>query len=469
MPEKVRPYLYYDSAVTLCPQCYRRAEGKVVFQDGKVWMQKWCRVHGHSTVLVADDIDYYRRAREVFLKPAEMPQRFNTPMKWGDCGLCPDHQQHSCLSILELNDACNLDCPICYAGSGRARATEHKPFEQVMRMLDCIITNEGEADVVQLSGGEPTLHPDFFKILDECKKRPIRHLMLNTNGVRIASDEAFAEKLATYQPGFELYLQFDSLRAEALKDLRGEDLTQVRKKALDRLNALNLSTTLVVTLKRGTNLDQVGEILDYAVKQRCVRGVTFQPIQDAGRTHNYDAGQHRLTEVRRAILEQSPLFKPEDILPVPCHPDALAMAYGLKSPSGFAALTGMIDPKILIEGRRNTIVYEKDEGVKEAVFKLLSLGHGPEGGFQRLRDLLCCLPQVALGKGLGYQDLFRVIIMQFHDAHSFDVRSVKRSCVHIAHPDGKRMIPFDTFNLFYRGDLEQTRLEPLRKEAEALA
>jgi 7,8-dihydro-6-hydroxymethylpterin dimethyltransferase len=101
--------------------------------------------------------------------------------------------------------------------------------------------------------------------------------------------------------------------------------------------------------------------------------------------------------------------------------------------------------------------------VKEAIFKLISLGHGPEGGMTRLKDLLCCLPQVSLPAGLGYKNLFRVIIMQFLDAASFDVRSVKRSCVHIAHPDG-RLIPFDTYNLFYRGDLESTRLDPLRRE-----
>ena len=92
-------------------------------------------------------------------------------------------------------------------------------------------------------------------------------------------------------------------------------------------------------------------------------------------------------------------------------------------------------------------------------------GHGPEGGMSRLSELLCCLPQVKLPEGLGYRNLFRVIIMQFLDAASFDVRSVKRSCVHIAHPDG-RLIPFDTYNLFYRGDLEKTRLDPLRREAE---
>lgn len=471
MPDKVRPYLFYDTAVSICRQCFRRVEAKIVFQDGKVLMQKFCLKHGHETVLISDDVDYYRRGRELFLKPGEMPLRFNTPMRWGcpyDCGLCPDHQQHSCLTLLEINDACNLNCPVCYAESGTNRR-EQKPLSQIIEMLDNIVKNEGEPDVVQISGGEPTIHPDFFKIMDEAKKRPIRHLMLNTNGVRIAKDEAFAEKLASYQPGFELYLQFDSLRPSALMELRGEDLTEVRLKALERLNRLDLSTTLVVTLKEGVNVDEIGSILDFALKQPCVRGVTFQPVQEAGRLEGYDASRHRLplSRVRSEILRQSQIFGAEDILPVPCHPDCLAMAYALKLGGKVVPLTGMIDPKVLMEGRRSTIVYEKDNDVKEAIFKLISLGHGPEGGMTRLKDLLCCLPQVSLPEGLGYKNLFRVIIMQFLDASSFDVRSVKRSCVHIAHPDG-RLIPFDTYNLFYRGDLEKTRLDPLRREAEGI-
>ena len=470
MPDAIRPYLFYDTAVSICSTCYRRVEAKIVFQDGNVLMQKFCRKHGHETVLVSDDVDYYRRGREVFLKPGEMPLRFNTPMRWGcpyDCGLCPDHQQHSCLTLLEINDACNLNCPVCYAESGTARK-EHKSLALVTQMLDNIVANEGQPDVVQISGGEPTIHPEFFKIMDEAKKRPIRHLMLNTNGVRIAREEGFAERLAAYQPGFEVYLQFDSLKAEALRELRGEDLTEVRMKAIERLNRADVSTTLVVTLKQGVNDSEIGAILDFAVKQPCVRGVTFQPVQEAGRLEGYDPAKHRLTlsRVRREILRQSPIFGEADILPVPCHPDCLAMAYALKLEGQVLPLTGMIDPKVLIEGRRSTIAYEKEDGIKDALFKLISLGHGPEGGMNRLSDLLCCLPQVNLPEGLGYRNLFRVIIMQFLDAASFDVRSVKRSCVHIAHPDG-RLIPFDTYNLFYRGDLERTRLDPLRREAEA--
>ena len=468
MTDRIRPYLYYDVAVSICSTCYRKVEGKIVFEDGNVFLLKRCPTHGAEKVLVADDIDYYRRCREVFIKPPEMPLRYNTPVKWGcpyDCGLCSDHEQHSCLTLIEICDHCNLSCPICYAESSPQRQ-QYRTLAQIESMLDAVVRNEGEPDVVQISGGEPTLHPDFFKVLELAKARPIRHLMVNTNGIRIAQDEAFAARLAEFMPDFEVYLQFDSFKAEALQELRGADLRRIREQALERLNRLGISTTLVVTLKKGLNDDEVGKIIDFALQQPCVRGVTLQPIQAAGRLEDYDPARDRLTltEVRRRILEQTNVFKPEDLIPVPCHPDALAMAYALKLGGQVVPLTGLIDPRVLIEGRRNTIVYEEDEDVKNAIFKLFATNHSPESSAATLKELLCCLPMAAAPEGLGYQNLFRVIIMQFIDAYDFDVRSVKKSCVHIVHPDG-RLIPFDTYNLFYRDGLEQTRLAALREQA----
>jgi uncharacterized radical SAM superfamily Fe-S cluster-containing enzyme len=474
---KTRDYLFYDTAVSICTTCFRRVDAKIVFEDGNVYMLKRCPEHGFERVLMADDIDYYRRCREVFLKNPEMPDHYNTPVKYGcpyDCGLCPDHEQHSCLTLIEICDACNLSCPVCYAESGTHRTT-YRSMEQIERMLDAVVSNEIEPDVVQISGGEPTIHPQFFEVLDAAKRRPIKHLMVNTNGIRIATEEGFAERLATYMPQFELYLQFDSLRRDPLMQLRGADLRHVREKALERLNALNVSTTLVVTVERGVNDEEMGEIVDFALKQRCVRGVTFQPVQQAGRLQNYDPAKHRLTlsEVRRRILAQTSVFRPEDLIPVPCHPDSLAMAYAMKLGDKVVPLTGMIEPDILINGGRNTIVYEKDDVVvdhvkgivKDRIFKLFSTNHSPQSQATTLRELLCCLPQVLAPKSLSYENLFRILIVQFIDAQSFDLRSIKKTCVHIAHPDGERLIPFDTYNMFYRDGLEESRLEPLRERA----
>jgi 7,8-dihydro-6-hydroxymethylpterin dimethyltransferase len=467
--DRVRPYVFYDVAVSICSTCYQKVEGKIVFQDGAVYMLKRCPVHGHERVLLADDVDYYRRCREIFIKPPEMPLAFNTPVRWGcpyDCGLCADHQQHSCLSLIEVTDHCNLRCPICYAESGPSRQ-QYRTLDHIQRMIDAVVANEGEPDVVQISGGEPTIHPDFFAILDLAKAAPIRHLMVNTNGIRIAEDETFAKRLAGYMPDFEVYLQFDSFERHALLTLRGADLRDIRRRALERLNRLGVSTTLVVTLKKGLNDQEIGRIIDFALKQPAVRGVTFQPIQTAGRLEQFNAATDRLTltEVRRKILEQTSVFRPEDLLPVPCHPDSLAMGYALKLGGTVVPLTGLIDPNVLIEGGRNTIVYEQDEAVRQGVFKLFATNHSPESGVKSLRDLLCCLPRLDAPAQLGYENIFRVLIMQFIDAYSFDVRSVKKTCVHIVHPDG-RLIPFDTYNLFYRDGLEQSRLTPLRQRAE---
>jgi uncharacterized radical SAM superfamily Fe-S cluster-containing enzyme len=342
-------------------------------------------------------------------------------------------------------------------------------MEEIERMLDAVVSNEIEPDVVQISGGEPTIHPQFFEVLDAAKKRPIKHLMVNTNGIRIATEEGFAERLATYMPEFELYLQFDSLKRDPLMLLRGADLRNIREKALEKLNKLNVSTTLVVTVERGVNDEEMGAIVDFALQQPCVRGVTFQPVQQAGRLQNYDPAKHRLTlsEVRRRILEQTDVFKPEDLIPVPCHPDSLGMAYAMKIGGKVIPLTGMIEPDVLINGGRNTIVYEKDEALQKHIFKLFATNHSPQGQAATLRELLCCLPQVLAPKQLGYDNLFRILIVQFIDAQSFDLRSIRKTCVHIAHPDGKRLIPFDTYNMFYRDELEQTRLAPLRERAMA--
>jgi hypothetical protein len=212
-----------------------------------------------------------------------------------------------------------------------------------------------------------------------------------------------------------------------------------------------MSTTLVVTLKKGTNDDEIGDILRFAIAQPCVRGVTLQPIQEAGRVEGYDRCTDRLTvsEIRRRVAEQSSLVTLADVLPVPCNPDTLAMAYALKLGDEVVPLTRYLDPVVLLGGESNTIVFENQPAIRERVFELFATNHSPESQAGCLRDLLCCLPKIRALAGLAYDNVFRVLIVQFMDAHSLDIRALKKSCIHIAQPDG-RLIPFESFNLFYR-------------------
>jgi len=401
--------------------------------------------------LVADDLAYWKSQRD-WLKPGDRPLAPQSRTAHGcpyDCGLCPDHEQHSCLAIVEINDACNLTCPVCFADSAVGRGG-HRSLREIEAMLDAVVASEGEPDLVQLSGGEPTIHPQFFDVLAAAKSRPIRHLMINTNGLTIAREPGFAERLAEFMPGLEVYLQFDSLRREALIDLRGADLSRVRRQALEALDRVGVSTTLVATVKKGVNDADIAPLVRFALDWRCVRGVTFQPIQDAGRNVGFEPKTHRmvLTEIRRRVAEAA-VFSLADLIPLPCNPDQICIGYGLRDGARVTPVTSLLPREIIVGAAPNTVAFEAYPELRRRIFDLLSLSTAQSDTSEKLATLLCCLPEVAVPDQLAYENTFRVVISQFLDRFNFDLGTVKRSCVHFVQPGGQ-IIPFDTFNTFYR-------------------
>lgn len=457
---KAKSYLFHGQTQSLCEHCLRLVPTKILISGNEVWYEKRCREHGVQSTLVSDDAAYYKSELS-WLKPGDRPLAYQSRTEHGcplDCGLCPDHEQHSCLAIIEINEACNLTCPVCFAGSSQQH-TKQLDLATIGAMMDALVASEGEPDLLQLSGGEPTLHPDIIRIIDMARERPIRHLMINTNGLRIASDPAFVAELASRRTGLEIYLQFDSLKPQALFELRGADLSKVRRKALDALEAAGISTTLVCTVKKGANDDEMAAIIDHALGFECVRGVTFQPVQDAGRNEGFDPKRHRVlpSEIRRRIIEESGVFGPADMIPLPCNPTAISIGYGLRSGKTVVPVTSMIPKEQLIAEMPNAVNFERYPALRERIFELFSLSTNEPNAAQRMSELLCCLPQVEMPASLTYKDIFRVVVVNFMDRFNFCVGNVKRSCIHFVTPNGQ-IIPFETYNLFYRdGSVERLR------------
>ena len=446
--------MFHSQTTSLCETCLEPVPAKVILENERVYYLKRCRNHGVQKTLISDDIDYWR-AQKLWLKPGDRPLTAQTRTEAGcpfDCGLCPDHEQHSCLAIIEINSACNLSCPVCFADAADVHGS-HRPLAEIEAMLDALVASEGEPDLVQLSGGEPTIHPEFFAILDAVKRRPIRHVMINTNGVRIAQDREFVARLAGYAPALEVYLQFDALDDEALLDLRGARLARIRQQALAALEAVNLSTTLVCVVKRGVNDEQVAPIIQHALTWRCVRGVTFQPVQDAGRNEGFDPAENRvlLTQIRREV-GKSGVFDSEDMIPRPCNPDQISIGYGLRQGETVTPITRLLPREVILAGP-NTISYEAYPKLRAGLLDLLSLATTQVNTSDKLAGVLCCLPQAMVPQDLGYEHSFRVVILQFLDRYNFDLATVKRSCVHFVTGDGQ-IIPFDTYNTFYRDGAE---------------
>jgi uncharacterized radical SAM superfamily Fe-S cluster-containing enzyme len=456
----VRPskdYIFYGQTTSLCETCLTLVPAKIVIEGDDVFYLKRCREHGAQKTLIATDAAYFKSCKD-FIKPGDLPLKHQSRTQYGcpyDCGLCPDHEQHSCLALIEVNDACNLTCPVCFAESGQAR-TEQKSLAQIDAMLETLVESEGFPDLVQISGGEPTIHPDIVEILKLAKSKPIRHVMLNTNGIRIARDKAFVAELAALKPGFEVYLQFDSMQREALENIRGADLRKVREQALANLEEAGISTTLVCVVKKGVNDSEIGDIVRHALSFKCVRGITFQPVQDAGRNLDFDKNRDRmlLTDIRRAVYTQAgEVFGADDIIPLPCNPDAISIAYGLRDGTKVTPITQLIPKAELLAIAPNTISFEKYPALRDRLFDLLSLASSGERTKTVLGDLLCCLPQVEVPDDLGYDKVFRIAIVSFLDRYNFCIAAVKRSCIHFVTPAAK-IIPFDTYNLFYRNGLD---------------
>ena len=456
-----RPYVYYDIAISVCATCFRKLEGKIIFQDEKVYLVKRCPEHGTQKVLLSDDVAWYRRCREDFRASSrdagQVPHARCAGAAPTTAGSAATTSSTRASRSMEICDACNLYVPDLLR---RVLATSDSPYrsvEQVERMLDAVVASEGEPDVVQISGGEPAIHPQLFEILDAARARPIRHLMMNTNGIRIAREDGFAERLADLRAGASRSTCSSTRWSEqAHRPLAGCGSAQpITMRAIERLDALNLSTTLVADSgpRRQRPRDRRPRST-IALEHRCVRGITFQPVQEAGRVEAWSPEERiPLSEVRRKLLEQTDGLRRARPAPGAVSPRTPSP---WPTPSSTKArsfpLTREVDDKTLIEGTRATISFEREAA--------------SPGGADAQRPALLPAEGRDVGRRSATKTCSAIILLEFMDAHSLDVRSVKRSCVHIVHPEDGRLIPFDTYNLFYRDGLEQERLAPLRAELE---
>src|SRR5919197_1966487 len=297
-----RDEVFLEYTKSICPVCKSVVDAEVNIRDNRVLLRKRCPDHGRFEALVYSDAELYVRQLR-FNKPGTLPLEFQTEVKDGcplDCGMCPEHKQHSCLGLIEVNTNCNLDCPICFADSGHQPDGYSLTREQVAFMLDAFVAAEGNPEVIQFSGGEPTIHPEIVEFVGMAKERGIGRVMINTNGIRLAKDRRFVAELAPLKP--DIYLQFDGFELQTHMAIRGRDLRELKRRALDAFAEAGLQVTLVAAIERGVNEHEVGAIIRFGVSHPVVRAVAFQPVTHSGR-----------------LCEQIPeWFVMDDFVPVPC-------------------------------------------------------------------------------------------------------------------------------------------------------
>jgi len=436
-----------------CPVCHAPCPAEVWRTGGmppKVFLKRFCPEHGEAALCIASDARFYWLARGKSENaccggqacrasdhaPAGTLGRNANP--GGDLGVM--EKLSTCLALIEIVNSCNLSCPTCYAESpvGIGQKADAVPLNDLQQRIQGVIDRKGKIEILQLSGGEPTLHPRFFELFRWLLDHPkVDYVLLNTNGVRIASDEVFARELgAVFRYGsFQLYLQFDGVQEPGQKSLRNADLRATRIRCLERCREMNLPVTLAMTVTP-ENLPFLWDAIEFGLKWPNVRGICFQPMFGSGRIPNPAAFNAppsiRLNTadiILAAVGQSSGKLCFEDFTPLPCgDPNCATIGYLLKVNGQVRSVSEFIDFTSVQGFLHDKVRY-------------------------RLEDLMkCSCESEPLGELLKKFELdethtFRLFIKPFMDAWTWDEDRIDRCCTHVIRPDGK----LDSFCRYYSG------------------
>ncbi len=483
---------------SLCPECMEVIDARVVEEGNKALIRKECAKHGKFEDVYWSDAELYKHF-EKFAEIGEGVENPRTEEKKGcpfDCGICPNHKSHTILAIIDVTNRCNLKCPICFANAAAAGYVCEPSFDEIKEMMRNLRANRPTPPpAIQLSGGEPTVRDDLPEIVRAAKEAGFWHVEVNSNGVRLAQDLDFVKRLR--EAGVStIYLQFDGVTPEPIIKARGADLLKLKYKAIENCRKAGVtSMVLVVTLIKGVNDDQVGDILRFAAENKdIIKCVNVQPVSFAGRISQEERKQWRITipDFLKAVEQQTDgQIKVSDFFPIPCmlpiarftdaytgkkfvkftcHEHCGAATYVFVEDGRFIPITRFVDiPRLfaLLDKYAEQIKHGGFAIKKRVLLKAVKEVPETIDMSKAPKDLN--LPKIIM-KILGtgsygalaefHERALMIGCMHFMDLYNFSQDRTERCGIHYAVPDG-RIIPFCSMNSIHRPLVEQKLGVPL--------
>lgn len=448
---------------SVCPVCLERIPAVRVKTGDTIYLRKTCAAHGEfQTVIWRGQPGYETWQR---LKRPEYPKVSLTQTERGcpfDCGLCPGHSQQICCALIEVTQRCNLRCPVCFADAGvgasidtdigtktQPDTTADPTLEELLAQLRLIWNTAGKCNI-QLSGGEPTVRDDLPELIRAARSLGYTFLQLNTNGLRLAADPGYVQALK--EAGLStVFMQFDGINDVVYRRLRGQNLFEIKQKAIENCAQHHLGVVLVPTLVPGVNTGQIGDIVRYALSgMPVIRGVHFQPVSYFGRypTVPHDSDRITLPEVLQALEQQTDgLLKATDFAPSDCE-NALCSFHG--------------DFIYLEDGRLAPVTLKEDTGgspdrcCRPEAETVIKAQNFVAKRWQMHEESVCCTPEnktepkdswdTMLDRIKNYR--LSITCMTFQDAGNMDLERLKYCCVPVI--DNGKAIPFCAYNLTAR-------------------
>jgi len=469
---------------SLCPACLQKIEAKIIEKNNKLYLYKKCNTHGEFEDVYFGDSDLHNNFMEFFQNGKEsLSSENNCP---SNCGICEEHKSSTILANIDVTNDCNFRCPTCFANSNVVNYKYYPSKETIENMMDILRNLDPPCEAIQFSGGEPSTRDDFFDLVKLARKKGFIHIQMATNGKALADDPDFAKKL--FDADLDtVYLQFDGVTSEPYETLRGFDAWPIKQKAIENLrkNGRRPHAVLVPTLVKGVNDSQVGDIIRFASDNiDVVRGVNFQPVAFTGRIPKEELIKQRITIAELlSLLEQQTKgeLNVEDFLPVTAfnpfinflqktnpeikypqlctHPACGAWSFAFKDKSRLVPLARIINLKEMLKflnSLKNVSKAELILKISKSLPKLLL-----SGTFKNASLVLNLLKNLFLNRDIEAASNFSnnpnslfIGAMHFMDPYNFDQERVERCCIHNVTPGGS-IIPFCSYNIFYREKIEE--------------
>jgi uncharacterized radical SAM superfamily Fe-S cluster-containing enzyme len=462
---KATDHVYYSMTKSLCGTCKSAVDAKIVFRDDAVWFDKFCPAHGHEECRVSSSIEWYLDALS-FIAPNRPPKRISKPVTDGcpfDCGACPSHQQKVYLPVIPITSSCNLDCPICYTINKNDDA-HNMSVEDMGVILKHLAEDHEELDIINFTGGEPTLHPHLLDFLQMCRDAGIRRLTISTNGLKLR-DEAYVRKLAALDA--RVVLSLDTFRPEVDHVLLGANTVKAKLEALSLLEKHDVATTILPAVATGLNDDEVGDLLKLVLAKPHIRSLELHTLTFTGQGGVGFQRSARITIPdlhRRIETATDGRIAWKDFVPSPlAHPHCYSICYVLVlDDGGFVPFTRLTSRAKLFELLDDSLYIEPREKLEQVFRDLIDdLWANPEriaGSESVLRTLKRLLKEmfpsertlsILERQKIAERTVKAIYIHSHMDEENFDVARVMKCPVGVPQEDGGN-IPTCSYNVLYR-------------------
>ena len=426
---------------SVCPVCLNNIPAEKYEKDGFVWIDKTCSEHGNFKTKIAKDVNrFFDKTFSSEGKPFQPITKYSGNCG-EDCGWCEEHRQHICTGLVEITESCNLNCPICYFGN---KSSKHISVDEFRERVNNLLTIEnGHLDILQISGGECTVHPQFCEILDEALKFDIRRVVVNTNGLAILYNEEIFNKIKSLNEKIDLYLQFDGFDDEVYKTLRGKPLLKEKLEIINKLNDAEVKMHLAVTVYKDS-LKEIPKILKFATEVKHISGITFQRLTKVGSALGSKIDSVFQEDILLA-MQESGLLTYKDMIPLPCsHENCTSLGFLLCTNEKIYSLGDYIDYKKIKPSLSNKLVFDKTvlDYLKN---NICSCFIGKVFGNATVLD---ALKDFVKSDTTTYKDMkiIRLIVKNFMDKDTFDWERAKKCCTAVA-VGNNRVIPFCVNNI----------------------